>query len=369
MPQVTALREENGAGRVDDDDVDVTIVPSELLELFLPSNLPDDLRNGSSLSAVKSREVRLRIAQSKDSLSTMRRRLCVLSEVFKFKDKQFSGQGNKINTRARSIYTRFRKKVDHMAARYRRARAALVRIDPQGSWRTSILPLLESDVRPMRSNDDTLGEGDFVLSWIWRRAPSGDTDVPHDSVRVEWAKMKARVERWDEEASLLVEEMRRVVMFLQWKSSWWSSHATSRATGEARFLDGASAYAHRQADNFRYLSTSYMHLWAPVLDKLDIPRPWPKEVEPVSSILEVRIGSLTQMFPKRKSSQGKGAGKQARASVQVVPGQASGGETICDRPSRSVVLRVISPEEVERRGLPRPGFNLPHRQLPDHQLL
>ncbi len=148
MPQVTALREENGAGRVDDDDVDVTIVPSELLELFLPSNLPDDLRNGSSLSAVKSREVRLRIAQSEDSLSTMRRRLCVLSEVFKFKDKQFSGQGNKINTRARSIYTRFRKKVDHMAARYRRARAALVRIDPQGSWRMSIYPSLSPMFAP-----------------------------------------------------------------------------------------------------------------------------------------------------------------------------------------------------------------------------
>ncbi len=273
MPQVMALREDNGAGRVDDDDVDVTVVPSELLELFLPSDLSEELQNLPALRDFVSREGRMRIAQAEDSLSAMRRRLCVLSEVFKFKDKQLSGQGNRINTCARNLYARFRKKVDFSAARYRRARAALVRLDPRGSWRTNLLPLLETDVRPMRSTDDTPGEGDFVLTWIWRRAPQGDLDVPHDSVRVEWAKMKARVERWDEESALLVEEMRRVVTFLRWKCTWWSSRASSRDSDDIRIRHGASAFAHKQADNYSHLSNSFIHRWGLVLDELHIGRP------------------------------------------------------------------------------------------------
>ncbi len=261
MPQVMTLREDNGAGQVDDDDVDVTVVPSELLELFLPSELSEELRDLPSLRDIASREARMRIAQAEDSLSNMRRRLCVLSEVFKFKEKQLSGQGNKINTHARNLYARFRKKVDFSAARYRRARAALVRLDPRGSWRPNLLPLLETDVRPMRNTDDKPGEGDFVLTWIWRRAPSGDRDVPHDSVRVEWAKLRARVERWDEESTLLVEEMRRIVAFLQWKGTWWLSRASSRDVDDIRIVNGASAYAHKQADNLSYLAASFIHRW------------------------------------------------------------------------------------------------------------
>ncbi len=70
MPQVMTLREDNGAGRVDDDDVNVTVIPSELLELFLPS---EELQRLPALrDSIVSREGRIRIAQAEDSLSAMR---------------------------------------------------------------------------------------------------------------------------------------------------------------------------------------------------------------------------------------------------------------------------------------------------------
>lgn len=288
----------------------------------------------------------------------MRRRLCILSEVFKFKDKQFSGQGNKINTRAHNLYTRFHRKIDLMAARYCRARGALGHLDPQGSWRTTLLPLVDTDVRPMRSNDDDKpGEGTFVLTWIWRRAPSGDMDVLHNSVRVEWAKLRARVARWDEEGTLLMEEMRRVVSFLRWKARWWSSVASSRATGDVRVRDGATAYALKQSDNFSYLSESFICWWGLVLDKHHINRPWPKEIEPTSTP-SPRIGSLTQIFPPRKASQRK-RGRRRTTTEGTDQGARVGNEVVCDRASRSFVLRVFSKDEYTRRGLQIPGLNRP----------
>ena len=40
-------------------------------------------------------------------------------------------------------------------------------------------------------------------------------------LRVQWTTSHARMERWVEEVALLQEEMRRVVMFLEWKSESW----------------------------------------------------------------------------------------------------------------------------------------------------
>lgn len=38
---------------------------------------------------------------------------------------------------------------------------------------------------------------------------------------VEWAKSHTRAQWWAEELLLLVEEMRRVIVFLEWKANWW----------------------------------------------------------------------------------------------------------------------------------------------------
>jgi len=40
-------------------------------------------------------------------------------------------------------------------------------------------------------------------------------------MRVKWAKTHARANRWQEEVILLMEEMRHVVVYLDWKALWW----------------------------------------------------------------------------------------------------------------------------------------------------
>jgi len=44
-------------------------------------------------------------------------------------------------------------------------------------------------------------------------------------MRVEWAKTKARADRWHEEVLLVSEEMCRVLYFFQWKAEWWASQS------------------------------------------------------------------------------------------------------------------------------------------------
>ena len=52
-------------------------------------------------------------------------------------------------------------------------------------------------------------------------------------LKTEYAKSRARVNRWKEEVLLVKEEMRRTVAFLLWKAKWWESLVGVRGTGRA----------------------------------------------------------------------------------------------------------------------------------------
>ena len=72
-------------------------------------------------------------------------------------------------------------------------------------------------------------------------------------MRAEWARAKARVERWDEEEKLLLEEMRRVIAFFEWKAGWWVLQRNRRTGIDARLRRGLRVYAVKQARVFRAL--------------------------------------------------------------------------------------------------------------------
>ena len=65
----------------------------------------------------------------------------------------------------------------------------------------------------------------------------------HEALRVEWAKCKARAARWEEEVRILLEEMRCVIAFGEWKADWWESQAERRADVDAIQKEGLRAYA------------------------------------------------------------------------------------------------------------------------------
>ncbi|KAK7026684.1 hypothetical protein VNI00_015557 [Paramarasmius palmivorus] len=126
---------------------------------------------------------------------------------------------------------------------------------------------LQTLERQRRKKRDELiqktGEGFRKIPWIWQAADGkgyASDESLYNGLRVEWAKSYARLRRWQEEVLLLREEMRRTLATLSWTASIWDSRTLN--TG---FLDdhaeGATAYAHRQADILRRLKDRFEILW------------------------------------------------------------------------------------------------------------
>ncbi|KAI0037387.1 hypothetical protein FA95DRAFT_1465870, partial [Auriscalpium vulgare] len=113
-----------------------------------------------------------------------------------------------------------------------------------------------------------LGEGHREQMWIWKAMPHDARDLPGQpenimcvGLRVDWAKARARVRRWDEEIKLLQAEMPRAVTFLRFKANWWTSRAGLRANVTADIRDGLYAYAARHSAMYNKLADEFQALW------------------------------------------------------------------------------------------------------------
>lgn len=102
-------------------------------------------------------------------------------------------------------------------------------------------------------------------------------------MRAEWAKAKARADRWHEEVLLLTEEMRRTISFLDWKGNWWADVACSRPDAPLPVEQGMAAYAAKQCAVYHSLAMSFAKQWHPVLKWKQIPIKWPSKYTPTDS--------------------------------------------------------------------------------------
>lgn len=84
-------------------------------------------------------------------------------------------------------------------------------------------------------------------------------------MRIEWCKSRARASRWAEEVEMLIEEMRRIVVFLEWEAKCWDERSTMFSGAEARRAEGYHAYARRQATLRREISRQCCSSWHPTL--------------------------------------------------------------------------------------------------------
>jgi hypothetical protein len=100
-------------------------------------------------------------------------------------------------------------------------------------------------------------------------------------MHVEWAKTKARADRWHEEVLLVSEEMRRVLYFFQWKAEWWASQSALRTDAPIRVQRGIKAYAAKQVAISHAMAISFAAQWYPTLKKSQIPTDWPSYYIPV----------------------------------------------------------------------------------------
>jgi hypothetical protein len=253
--------------------------PQEV-ELVLPSALTPGLR--STIPKIAEIERKLRVAQADDALADIRRQRRLITGLYTFKKLNLSGQGNRPNTRIRAIFNRMTTKTDRLAERYRAAHSALGALDPDpaASWRLRLRSLEAKDVRgPGREIGES--QGRHVESWIWL-VPAVSSDAVGDqdfnsSLRVEWARSRARRDRWCEEYLILQEEMRRVVAYLAWKANWWDSRCDLRVPSsgsEKSVLHGVAAYARKQASLQRRLAAACISHWSPSLMTMGIAIDW-----------------------------------------------------------------------------------------------
>lgn len=152
----------------------------ETINLHLPSNLPSVLRNVPQAKELIEKERRLRHAECLDALTSLRRRLRIGARLFDQKMMQTAGTGTRRNTRMQSLIDQYQARKNRDANRYRAARKALMVLDPQGDWKSYLLPLrAEDEVAPFRAqeerkkkrrrtNEPGSSEGYRSLSWIWK---------------------------------------------------------------------------------------------------------------------------------------------------------------------------------------------------------
>jgi hypothetical protein len=251
------------------------------IKLWLPSQLDAEDRDSICLGGIVDREKELRFAQLEDTLNDLRRARRIRYGLITFHKIQLTGEGGKIQTKSRAVVQTVQDRIDKHARRYRVARDALLCLDPRKEWQDMYLPLAEADNRgPGKEPEEKLlRDGQYALSWIWRSsATSVSPDEVNKDMRVEWAQSVARADRWEEEVILLREEMRRVVQFLEWRSSDWFAKADSRTgavTSSVRA--GLSAYANKQGSVFHNITVRFTQRWRPVLISLSLPHAWATE--------------------------------------------------------------------------------------------
>ncbi|OJT11755.1 hypothetical protein TRAPUB_11697 [Trametes pubescens] len=292
MPMVSALRAGTGTA-APGDPIPGTLSPSlhpESVPLFLPSSLPPSLRALESLANLLNKEKRLRVAQLSDTLQDIRHLRRILAAISDYTRRNVNGEGQRATTRFRGLYGCFQTKCKRASERYRAAHTAMLNLDPSGDWSTTYRVLLDADLRGPRKEDMTSSEGRYEVSWIWLSPTSttrtADFAMPATaedfaaSMRIEWARAKARADRWAEEEQLLLEEMRRVLEYCRWKATWWRSQADRRGTlVPPPVLRGLRAYADKQAGVWEGVARRSASYWINYVKKCGPLPEWLKPYE------------------------------------------------------------------------------------------
>lgn len=283
MPQVSEyLTGEQDHLTSNDPEFDET--KPELWPLFLPSCLTQDDRS-SGHKGIPELERVLRLAQAQDSLVDLRRLRRTLRTLRTYFRSNVAGEGQKAQTKSRAAESGVTARISRTVQRYRLAYTALLSLDPAGDWSKMYHELTDKDNRgPLKEQDEQgVGDGHYESSWIWRGSSGGGlregADPPeqevNETVRHEWMTCSARADRWREESDLLQEEMRRIIAFLEWKSTWWGEKVGSRlGTVTVDIQHGIDGYARKQASTYHNLAVSLANQWIPHLLALKLDVSW-----------------------------------------------------------------------------------------------
>lgn len=314
LVQLLAEQGENVSGTWDAD-------PNpEDVPLWLPSAIPPGRRRAACTEGLPEAELKLRTAQCSSSLHGLRQVLQLKTRMVYFKNKNITGQRK--GTCSRSFIDRVHQRAIHVVQKYRAARHAKFKLEGPGDWENTFKELKNDDVRsysvrqkkpePLRRgiwedghgppsptpSEDELesgksesksesdlemeddaarqterqqlkkrkkgtGETRKELSWIWTTASaSTQTEDADHILRAEWAKSRARTDRAREEVELLLEEMRRVLAFLEHVTRVWGDRIVQRASSvDTALMEGLQSYGNKQILFQQSLLASFRILW------------------------------------------------------------------------------------------------------------
>ncbi|KAJ7027247.1 hypothetical protein C8F04DRAFT_965417, partial [Mycena alexandri] len=304
--------------------------PIETIPLLLPSALTVAQR-ATAAPGLELREEKMRDAQCREALVRLRNQLHIKSRFLIYKGLHSRHQG--ANTRSRAIVTRNESKIRLHSEKYQMAWEALRRLSPGGDplevgWDV----LKATDIRCMEDEEDlekkaeklakekanrlkrkrelrdqgqlpaeadsddddddmdvdsglaTRGtENRRKISWIWTVAgisgPDADLADALTALRIEWSKAYAQTRRWEEEIEILAAEYERVMATFEYEATRWDERANRVPMAiSAEDLEGARAFAKRQAAIFRDLKARGEAKWTEEKLGRGKKRPWGRPV-------------------------------------------------------------------------------------------
>jgi len=324
IPQVSEGLADEQDLPTSNDTLELDELKPELWPLLLPSQLSQDNRSSCHKGIVET-ERTLRLAQVQDNLVDLRRLRRTLRSLRTYFRSNVVGEGQKTQTKSRTVESGVTIRINRAVRRYRIAYAALLSLDPMGDWRKEYLELTDKDNRgPGKElHEEGVGDGRYTMSWIWggssaneeqKGADSPETEV-NETVRHEWMTCRARADRWREEADLLQEEMRRVIAFLEWRSAWWVERVGSRlGSVTADIQHGIDSYARKQASTYHELAVSLVNQWLPHLLTLELDIAWVKTYPWAAKIIPSAAG-----HPPDSSSVHKNPLPNDSSSAEITP--------------------------------------------------
>lgn len=287
MPQASVYLPDETNLPISDDVQRLNDLKPETWQLLLPSAIPEDHRLLCYKGVVETEQV-LRLAQLQDSLVDLRRYRRALRNLQLYFKKNMAGEGQKTQTKSRTIETGVNSRIKRAVRRYRMAHTALLELDPNGDWKNEYYQLRDEDNRgPLKEADEMdTGDGRYKPSWIWGTSSAmilpgegsmAEQQEVNETARYEWMTCQARADRWKEEEELLQEEMRRVVVYLEWKSQMWSDRVGIRVgLCTPDIQNGINAYAHRQSNTYNEIAVLFSSQWLPYLNACGLKTEWAK---------------------------------------------------------------------------------------------
>ncbi|KAJ7035477.1 hypothetical protein C8F04DRAFT_1182381 [Mycena alexandri] len=323
---------------------DAPAVKAENISLFLPSSLSAEERGaGGCQHELPEMEARLREAQCTDALVKIRAGLHAKRHVLYWRGGNTGGQHDA--TRSQTLVAQITERINATADKYRAARRAS-RILKGDTFRPDLKPLkeadltLDGDVKDSESDAKkklssiaagkdgrvprhVTGTSKTVMSWIWAARGALDPEEKdlHEckhslnfrvsgltglvaALQVEWAKAKARKNRWEEEVNLLREEMRRLLRYLTWETGEWGARAgMDRSDVPAAVQAGLRAYARKQAEMYRSLGAFYF-------EQLSAP------LEKAATALQVEDDDLPSLFTEASEFRFREKGRTRKRAAQ-----------------------------------------------------